>query len=284
MRMWVMRNTVHLIATDDLPWMRPLFAPRMEAFDRRRLGQLGVDARAQDRVLAAIRKALDSGEPVSRGELSEHVERLGIEVTPERRVHTFPLAVSAGVACIGPGEGAKATLVATADWLPRQRDRPRDEALAELARRYFAAFGPATEADLAGWAGLPLRDVRAGMAAIAAELREVEIEGARAWTPKGRAPKLDPRLVRLLPAFDNYLMGYRDRSFLTTPERWKRIGPGGGILWPTITVGGTAAGVWKVRRAGGRLSIELEPFSPLDQELAQAVEAEVADVRRFERA
>ncbi len=285
-RLWAMRNTVHLIATEDLPFIRPLFAPLMAAFNRRRLAHFGVDAAAQDRTLALIASELDRHGELTRTALAERIERAGTVVDASRRAHVFALAVSTGVACLGPSDGAATRLVATGDWLTRdQPDLNRDAALAELARRYFTAFAPASEADFAGWAGLPLRDVRAGIAAIAAELREVRVLGSRAWQPKGRAPRqVAPDLVRLLPAFDTYLMGHRRREFIAPVESWAEISPGGGILWPTITRGGTAVGAWRLKRPGGRLETELLPFGMLDRPTAAAVGRELVDVARFEAA
>ena len=279
-----MRNTVHLIATEDLPFIRPLFAPLMAAFNRRRLAHFGIGAADQDRALSLIAVELDRHGPLTRTQLSERLDSAGIGMDTSRRVHIFPLAVSTGIACIGPGDAAGARLVTRGDWLVNDPpDLERGAALAELARRYFAAFGPASEADFAGWAGLPLRDVRAGMAAIGPELREVKVLGAPAWQPAGSAPRpIAPGLVRLLPAFDTYLMGHRERSFIAEGERWSEIGPGGGILWPAITVGGAAIGTWRLKRPGGKLETELLPFDPMDHETGAAVEDELEDLVRFE--
>ena len=282
-RLWAMRNTVHLIPTDDLPITRSLFGPLMAAFNRRRLAHFGVDAAAQERALSLIAKELDRHGPLTRTELSDRLDSAGIGVNSERRVHLFPLAVSTGIACIGPGDSA-ATLVRAGDWLSDDPpDLERDAALAELARRYFAAFGPATEADFAGWAGLPLGDVRTAMASIGSELREVRLRGASGWQPRRRAPRpVAPGLLRLLPAFDTYLMGHRDRDFIATAELWPQLSPGGGILWPAITVGGGAVGSWRLRRKGRKLDPELLPFGRLDHAERTAIETELADVARFE--
>jgi uncharacterized protein YcaQ len=282
MRLWAMRNTAHLVATDDLPFIRPLFAPLMAAFNRRRLAHFGVDSDAQDRLLSLISKELARHGPLTRKELSQRIERAGTPMDAQRHVHIFPLAVSTGLACMGPGDSG-GTLVAAGDWLVEDPpDLERDAALTELTRRYFAAFGPATEADYAGWAGLPLGDVRAGIAAVADGLREVSIRGATAWQPKGRARPVPTNLVRLLPAFDTYLMGHRDRDFIAPAEQWAEIGPGGGILRPAITVGGAAVGTWRLRRSGGKLASELLPFASLNRRVSEAIEAELRDVARFE--
>jgi hypothetical protein len=280
-RIWAMRNTAHLVATEDLPILRPLFGPLMAAFNRRRLAHFGLDANGQERALALVAAELGNG-PATRTELSARLAAAGIGMEASHRVHLFPLAVATGIACIGPGDGSATLMVAAEDWLADDpADLPRDKALAELARRYFAAFAPATEADFAGWAGLPLRDVRAGIFAIAGDLREVEIRGGVGFQPRGRSPRpLPADAVRLLPAFDNYLMGHRDREFIAPPGRWKAIGPGGGLLHPAITVGGAAVGTWRLKRPGGKLSAELLPFDGLDGRLRAAVEAELDDIAR----
>ncbi|MGI9020403.1 MAG: winged helix DNA-binding domain-containing protein [Solirubrobacterales bacterium] len=283
-RLWAMRNTAHLIATEDLPFIRPLFAPLMESFNRRRLAHFGIEPSAQDRVLELISEELERHGPLTRTELSERIERAGISVDPQVRAHVFPLAVSTRIACLGAGDGGATELVAAGDWLADDPpDLEREGALAELARRYFAAFGPASEADFAGWAGLPLGDVRAAMKSIAAELREVSVLGAPAWQPRGRAPRpIEAGLVRLLPAFDTYLMGHRERRHIAPAARWAQIGPGGGILHPAITCGGRAIGTWRLRRRAGKLESELLPFGDLDAATARAVDAELGDVARFE--
>ncbi len=154
--------------------------------------------------------------------------------------------------------------------------------MAELTRRYLRAFGPATEGDFAGWSGLPLRDVRAGLAAIAGELVETRVGESRAWTLRGGARRPRGRIVRLLPGWDNYLMGHRDRGFIAGPKRWPRIMPGGGLIRPTIAVDGVAMGTWGMRRKGSSVEIELDLFESPDEALTTAIRAEIEDIQRFE--
>jgi hypothetical protein len=170
------------------------------------------------------------------------------------------------------------------DWLgaaplPELAGSERDAALAELARCYLAGHGPATAADLAAWVGLPLRDARAGLGAIAAELVErggglVELAGS------GRTPARLP--ARLLPAFDPYLLGWKDRSFAVSTRHTRRVHPGGGMLRAVATVDGLAVGTWSVRRRDGRVTVDVEPFAALAPGAARALRAEARDVERFE--
>ena len=279
---WAMRNTLHLLNAEDAVWMLPLFKPKLEGFARRRLAHFGVDRRAQDRALGAIRAALESEGPLGRGEAMDRVRRLNIEITPERRGHLTGLSVATGIACLGPDKGRTAQLVLADEWLGEPPPHDRDAALRDLARRYLNAFGPATEADFARWAGLPLGDVRAGLTGIAAELREVQIRDARAWALR-RSPRRAPEgIVRLLPAWDTYLLGYRDRDFVATGERWRKITPGGGMYYPAIVRDGVAIGIWSIRGARDTPDMAAEPFGRLDREARAAVDTELADVRRFE--
>jgi len=282
-RTWAMRNTMHLLAADDAGWLLPLFDAGLVADSRRRLGQLGLDAPSQERALTAIRKALESDGYLDRSEVVERLGRIGIEIDAARRVHLFRLATGTQLAILGPDRGAQTLLALRREWLGEPPKHDRHAAVVELARRYFRAFGPATEADFAGWAGLPLRDVRAAIAAIARGLVEVRIgDDQRAWTPKRGTRRARRGIVRLLPAWDNYLMGHRDRQFIAGPGVWPRIMPGGGLIRPAIVVDGVAVGTWGIKRKGGRIDVEVNPFGSLDADVTIAIREEVEDIQRFE--
>jgi hypothetical protein len=277
-----MRKTAHLIASEDAPWLLPLFDPGTAAWSRRRLEQLGMDAADVERGQRAIRRALGSDGPLTRTQLAERIEREGIELNPQTRGHMFGLAVTSGLAIQGPDRGKQPCLVLRTDWLPASCDpHDRDAALGELARRYLRAFAPATETDFAGWSGLPLRDVRAGLGAIASEIREQRLGGETGLALKGGSRRAGGPVIRLLPAFDTFLMGWRDRGFIAEGERWKAIGPGGGLLHPTVVRDGRALGTWRAPTPS-RPKFGLDLFEPVDAATQHAIDAEVADVERFE--
>jgi winged helix DNA-binding protein len=282
-RVWVMRKTLHLIAADDAAWMLPLFEPGIEAWSRRRLGQLGMADGQVERSMKEIGTLLAPGEPVSRAEVVDALAAKGVELTQQLRTHVFVTAVTSGLAAFGPdAQKGQPALIKREAWLGKAPRFDRGRSLAELARRYFGAFGPATEADFAGWAGLTLGELRAGMGAIGGELREVEISGERGWMlGRGRRAPAGP-VVRLLPGWDNYLMGWRDRSFLAPRERWEKIGIGGGMLLPSVMRDGVAVGLWRLRRTSGRASVEIRPFQRLDAATRARIDEEIEDVARFE--
>jgi hypothetical protein len=269
LRAWCMRKTVHLIPSEDAGWLLPLFAPIIVRWSRKRLADFGLDRNGQDRALKVLHDAVDSEGPLTRPELGARLERAGFATGQEFKVHLWLLATLDGSLCLGPDRGGRTCLVRMEDWLGELEPRPREDSLAELARRYLRAYGPADERDMARWAGLPLRDTRLAFERIAGESLPV----VRA----ARSP-----VVRLLGAFDNYNLGYVDRAFAIEAEHEKKVNPGGGIVRPTVVADGRVVGTWSSKRGGRRLAVTIEPFEPLPSAIAEAVEAEVADLGRFE--
>jgi hypothetical protein len=282
LRAWAMRKTVHLIPSDDAGWLLPLFSDQIVRWSRKRLADFGLGRSGQDRALAVLHAAVDRDGPLTRPELAERLERAGFDTANEFKVHLWLLATLDGDLCLGPDRDGNTCLVRTADWIGEPERRPRGDSLAELARRYLAAYGPATERDLVRWAGLPLRDARVGIKAIAGELDELRLNGETLLRLK-RSPRAPAGpVVRLLGAFDNYNLGYEDRGFAVADENVKQMVPGGGIVRPTITVDGRFAGTWTSKRGGKRLVVTIEAFAELDRATLAAIEDEVADIGRFE--
>ena len=269
---WLLRGTLHLVAREDYAWLHALTASLSAATTRRRLGQLGGDP---ERAVPVILRALADDGPLPRAALAERVAATGIHAEGQVLPHLLAHAAAAGEVVLGPVRDGAQCFVLARDWLDAaERPPDRDAALAELARRYLRGHGPATEADLATWSGLPLRDARAGLAAITAEL---EHEGA--LLDLIRRPPVPKRLPpRLLGAFDPYLLGWCDRGFAVAPEHARRVHPGGGILRATALANGRAVGTWARRRG----KVVLEPFEPLPDRVAAAFQREARDIARFE--
>jgi hypothetical protein len=279
-----MRKTIHLIPSEDAGWLLPLFEPMIEKWSRRRLQQLGLPAAKQERALGAIARALDTDGPITRSEASERVEAAGVPLDTQTRLHITLLAVTSGLACLGPDRGRQTCLVLRADWLGELPAFDRAEALAELARRYLHAFAPATDRDLAAWSGLGLREVRAGLEGIASELSEVRVGDVSMLAPAKSPPRLpkSPQ-VRLLGAFDTYLLGYANRDFAVAPRHRSALKEGGGgWIRPVVVCDGEVIGGWRYARKRGRIEATLNSPASLPPEVRGAVEAEAADIARFE--
>jgi hypothetical protein len=282
---WLLRGTLHLVCTEDYAWLLGLTAPGGAAGGERRLRQEGVSANAAERAMTIVERALGADGPLTRAELAERLAAAGIRTAGQATPHLLGLAARRGVAVLGPVRDGERAFALARDWLGAPPALPlagerREAALAELARRYLAGHGPATPADLAGWAGLALRDARAGLHAIGRELAEVEdglVDLAARADPDPGA--LAPRL---LGAFDPYLLGWTDRGLAVPARHAKRVHPGGGILRAVATAGGVAVGTWSARRRGDGLAVEVEPFGRLGRDAAAALDREAADVARFE--
>ena len=287
---WCMRGTLHLVAAEDAGWLVPLLGPAFIAGDRRRLQQLGWDEQKAAIGLRLVREALQEGGALTRAEIITLLKEEGLPSEGQAPVHLLYRAALEGMLCAGPNRGKEPTYVAWESWLGKPQAQPRQEALAELARRYLQAYAPAGPEDLASWSGLKLGEARQAWQLISGESLQVEAAGKPAWLLKSQMPGLEEvraegskttAHVRLLPRFDTYLLGHTSRNLTVDPAYARRIHPGGGILNAALLVDGQARGTWKIQRRRGRLEIQVEPFESLTEELLPLIEAEASDVGRF---
>ncbi|MCP2327093.1 hypothetical protein HDA40_005600 [Hamadaea flava] len=252
-RTWLMRGTLHLVPAADVRWMVSLFGPRNVAAGKGRRAQLGLDDRMCEKAMAKL-PAILAGRALSRAEI---VTALGLGLTGQAPAHLMAYAAGMGLICRGPDLAKdEPGYVLLDEWAPKTA--PPSDPLAELARRYAAAYGPATAEDFAAWSGLPITTVR---------------DAFRATTPgdtQGTG-------LRLLGAYDTYLLGYRDRSLILDPAYAHRIQAGGGVLHPAVVVDGRVVGRWK--RTAGRVQVEAFDGTLHNRHLELA--AEEADVARF---
>lgn len=288
---WLNRGTLHLIASEDYWWLHALTAPQMTAAIARRLAQEGVPPDDADRGLGVIDAALAIDGPLTRAQLDERVAAAGIRTEGQALVHLLAAASLRGLIVRGPMAGRQHAFARVTDWLgPRPAmfapaSFDRDLALAELARRYLAGHGPASELDLAKWAGLPLRDARRGLAGIAGELRERDDALAELAAPPARpgqeaadgGPDRQAGLPRpkLLGSFDPLLHGWADREPVLGTHR--KVITVNGLFRPFALVAGRAVATWTL--SGGE--VRLTPFAPLSEAVAAALRADAADVLRF---
>ncbi len=284
---WLMRGTMHLVAAEDLDWLLPLVGPVLVAAGRTRRRELGLDDDACAQGMRVIRKEIASRGPLVRTDLTRALKSAGLPAgySPER--HLLYRAALEGLVCMGPDQGAKPTYVLLEDWLGRPlKPVTSRRALALLAERHLAAFGPAEPADLAAWSGMPAGMVREAWEAAGPRLVEVSVDGRTAWLPRARLAELDtadPRATEalLLPAFDTYLLGYRGRDHVIDSKYASRLNGGGGMIRGIILVNGKAAGVWKPNRKGRSVAVSLDRFRKLPSEVERSIQAEIEDIERF---
>jgi DNA glycosylase AlkZ-like len=269
---WLNRGTLHLVRSEDYPLLQALTTPPLFTSSARRLRQEGVSEAQAERALATIEHSLAAEGPLTRVELRERLEAADVPTAGQAVIHLFFLAALRGLVVRGPMRGKQQAYVLVRDWLGEQPPVDRERGLAELARRYLVGHQPASDRDLAKWAGLPLRDARAGLRAIGSELEEGE-DGLLRLRRRPPTAELPP--PRLLGAFDPVLLGWTSREPILGPHEPRVVS--GGLFRPFAIAGGHAVAGWKW--AKGRA--EIEPYPRLSKRHAAALEEDAGDVARF---
>jgi hypothetical protein len=269
---WLNRGTLHLVRSEDYPWLHALTTPPLLTSSSRRLREEGVSAKAAERGIETVERALVEEGPLTRPQLRERLDVAGVRAEGQALVHLLFLATLRGIAVRGPMAGTEHAYVLVRDWLGPRKPVDREPALAELARRYLVGHGPADDRDLARWAGLPLRDSRAGLAAIASELVERD-DGLLDLAKRPAAEPLPP--PHLLGAFDPLLLGWTSREEVVGPH--KMLVTMNGVFRPFALVDGRAVSTW--RFAKGKVTIE--HLGKVTRKAASALDADAAEVERF---
>lgn len=269
---WLNRGTLHLVRAEDYAWLHALTTPRTVTGVMRRLSQERVAPDAADRGVALIERALVDEGALTREQLRDRLASAGIRTEGQALVHILALASLRGVMVRGPMIADRHAFVLVRDWLGTSKPIQRDAALAEVARRYLAGHGPADDRDLAAWAGLPLRDARAGLAGIGSELVQCG-EGLVDLARRTAAEPLPP--PRLLGPYDPVLHGWRSREFVLGVHRY--VVTVNGLFRPFALVRGRAVATWSLSQG----VVHLSPFAPLAPAVRNALAADAKEVGRF---
>ncbi len=305
-RVWCMRGTVHLVPSKELAVFVRGTSTRLEGRAAAWLDRTGVPRASVDRLIEAASAATDR--PRTRDEIATRIrDSLGwpIERGGQRgwgspadaagfklgkTVITVAdvafMASYRGLACFGPDEGQGPTFVRPDAWLRGWRDLPVEDAEVALLRRYLRAFAPATVHDFAIWTNMTMGCARDVWSRLEDEVMPVTLGGSPAWVlrrdlPSLRRAKFERPIVRLLPYFDSFLMGHKERGHLVDWAHYKRIYRPAGWVYPAVLVDGRIAGDWSYERKTGRLEVRVRPYAPLDEGTKELVRAEADDVARF---
>jgi len=271
LRTHVMRPTWHFVTPADIRWMLELTAPRVRAVMASTDRRLELDDALFARSNTAIANALEGGRQLTRAELGAALVEAGIAATGQRLGHIVMRAELDAVVCSGALRGKQFTYALLDERAPHARRLPRDEALAELTRRYFTAHGPATIRDFVWWSGLTVSDTKAGLAMAGSELTSEVIDGETYWLPASTPPAAEASCTAfLLPTFDEFLVGY------ARFDAARRGGQDSGahlVFESTIVLGGRVAGSWRRTIKRGMVAVDVAPFAPLTAAEADAVSA-----------
>ncbi|MDR1078285.1 MAG: winged helix DNA-binding domain-containing protein [Propionibacteriaceae bacterium] len=270
-RSWPLRGTLHACPAEDVGWLQRLTSAKaLGASAQRRRDQLGLDLRLIEQVRERAVAVLAGGRALGREALLAEVADRGVELLDHWKYHLIWFLAQTGTLLFGPVADGEPLLVLADEWVAQPRQLGREEGLAELVARYLAAHGPARLEDMTWWSGLGKREIQAGLTLAGDRVIRVEAaDGTAHWMTSGLADGTDeaglandsgavagpsddtrvvagPPTVELLPAFDELLLGYRDRSLTLDPAQAPLICPGGnGIFKPVVLVDGVCAGTWR---------------------------------------
>jgi len=259
---WPMRGTLHAVPAEDVKWMLRLLTPRVLDRSKGRKAQLGLDDGVVALCARLIEDVLKDRKRISRPELMGLLENAGIDTGNQRGYYVLWLLAQSGLICLGPMEGKQQTFVLLDEWVPDSPELPKDEALARLALRYFGGHGPATVRDFAWWTGLSMKDAGLGLELAKDQLHCEKNGGREFWMSRSAAQAAEPMPhAALLPGFDEFFLGYKDREDVLDPKYVESVIPGkNGIFQPIVVKDGRVAGTWKRTVSKRGVEIHVHPF------------------------
>ncbi len=245
-RTHILRPTWHFVSAHNARWMMHLAAPYLKRTSLSQLRQLELDDTVFAKTNSIIEKMLGNGEELTREEIATEISKNGIVCNPMRMVQIMFRAEIDMVVCNGSPRGRQQTYSLFDARVPFLPPISREEAIARLTKTYFASHGPASVHDFAWWSGLTLKDIRMGLEMVKDSLNSAFVEASEYWFQEP-LPNLPPErpTASAIPAFDEYGVSYKDRSFLIKKEQISRFVTSNGVFNPIIVVDGSIVGVWK---------------------------------------
>lgn len=265
-RTWPMRGTLHVVAASDVRWMLSLTSPKNLSGGQRRRDALELDDKTLARCHQVFTKTLQGGRQKSREEVFVSLNEVGISTEGQRGYHILWNAALHGLICLASTDEKEQNYALLEEWVKPVKTITRDEALVELAWRYFSSRGPATLKDFIWWSGLSATEARAGFEDIKSKLVAETVGKTVYWmSPDIELPK-EKISAFVLPSFDEYILGYQDRSAVLAPHYAEKICPGGnGMFISTIIIDGQVVGTWKRSVKKNTIAIVAEPFIKLSK-------------------
>lgn len=280
-RTHLLRPTWHFVSAEDIQWMLSLTAPRIKTSMKSRNKQLGLTQPVFNKSNDVIKKVLTGDNHLTREELAAHLNKAKIKTDMNRASHLLMEAELDGIICSGKSRGNKLTYALLEERIHEPKSLNRDESLAKLADIYFKSRGPATVKDFAWWSGLSLTDAKTAVELINKKFAHFEVNKQTYWlkatTPSSRVKKN----VFLLPAYDEYLLSYSDRSAMLVSEKHKGIVSSNGIFYPLIVVNNSVVGTWRRTIQNNTVNLEMNFFEPQDANTKNLINKEAIKFSKF---
>lgn len=280
-RTWPMRGTLHFVAADDARWITQLLAPRAMRAAAARERQLHLDEHVFAKAREIVKTELSGGKQIQRSEFLRIMEARGIQTANQRGYHILWHLAQEGTLCFGPHVGKQPTFVLLDEWIPTSRVLDREAALHELAIRYFTSHGPATLKDFAGWGSMTIADAKRGIELAGKKVAKTTIGTSDYWSGPDLQPANTPSAF-LLPGFDEFMLGYKDRTPSLLQEYSSKIVPGNnGVFLPTVVVDGRVVGTWKKTVRKNSIDISLVPFTTISSHVLDLLQTAATRYGKF---
>jgi hypothetical protein len=280
-RSWPMRGTLHFTAPEDLRWMLDLLAGRVIARSAINQRDAGITGKDLIKSRSIIEKEMAGGKILERNELYDILKRNRIDPSNTRGLHIVGHLAREKVICFGPRGGKQATFVLLDDWIPQGKTLSKDESLAELGSRYFTSHGPASVHDFSWWSGLTITESARALQMVSSNLQKTDVGGVEYWMDKDVAlPDKLKNNVRFLPAYDEFLVSYSDRSAAET-SAIKKLKTLNSIFTSTVIVNGHIAGTWKRALTNKGVKIKVKLLEKTGQQSEAGIRREMKRYAKF---
>lgn len=278
-RTWPMRGTLHFVAPKDIRWMLKYLTPRVMIRAAGIYRQSGLEKKDFTKSAKLFEKALEGGKQLTRDEMYDVLERGKISTADTRGLHILGNLAQKGLICFGARKGKQQTFALLEEWVPPASIPDKDEALAELALRYFTSHGPATIADFMWWAGLTKADATAALESVKHQLACETVEGDPYWlSPSAAAPRINASTAYLLPTYDEYGIAYKERSTIIDPLHYKKIG---NFMTSSIVINGRIEGIWRRTVNKNKVVLETKSFTSFSQKQNSTIATAVKRYSKF---
>lgn len=281
-RTHILRPTWHFVAKEDIHWMLQLTAPRIKQALASYNKYTGLESSTLKKVTSVIAKLLSGSNHLTKQEIGEQLKIKKVNITADQLSHTMSHAEIDGLVCNGAIKGKKQTYSLLEEIVPRPKKFDKDKALENLARRFFISHAPATLQDFTWWSGLTATDAKNALEMIKSDFICEEIDGQVYWFNNNfDGLSVDKNTAHLLPAFDEYVVSYKDRAAIFAHGHYLEVIGKHGLFKPTVMVNGQVIGMWKRAVKSKKNTVEVELFKKFDKAAKSALAVEIEKYEKF---
>jgi Winged helix DNA-binding domain len=280
-RSWPMRGTLHFVLPEDLRWMLDLLAPRIIHKSKSIIRAAGLTSKHFSKGRTVLEKILAGGKVLDRDEIYTEFKKGKLDTADSRGLHILGHLAMEKVICFGPRRGKQQTFVLLDEWIPPEKSLTKEESMGAIALRYYHGHGPASIHDLAWWTGLTITEATAATDMVIGQLEKITFGDRTMFMQPGLIDiPTKPVVARLLPAYDEFLISYQDRSASET-EAIRKLKDLNAIFTSTLILNGSIVGTWKRMITNKGVKIEIKKLEKLTKVADDVIKKECSRYASF---